>query len=155
MIKLNERGQVVDFAMNDKCAAGTGRFYEAMARVLEVSLDELAELSLQSDSAAQITSQCSVFAESEVITLLNEGTPLSEIAAGINESIAGRLTSLVRKAGLQEEVSVSGGGAKNRGLVLVLERRLAVKVSPLSSDPQVIGALGAALIARDRLLAAG
>jgi predicted CoA-substrate-specific enzyme activase len=154
VIKLNERGQVVDFAMNDKCAAGTGRFYEAMARVLEVTLGELAELSLQADSAAGITSQCSVFAESEVITLLNEGTPLKEIAAGINEAIAGRLTSLVRKAGLEEEVCVSGGCAKNRGLILVLERRLEVGVSPLASDPQIIGALGAALIARERMLAA-
>ncbi len=150
VIKLNQRGQVVDFAMNDKCAAGTGRFYEAMARVLEISLDELAELSLQADEAAVISSQCSVFAESEVITLLSEGKPLAAIAAGINEAIAGRLTSLVRKAGLEEEVTVSGGCAKNRGLVRSLERRLSVAVKPLPIDPQIVGALGAALIAWER-----
>ena len=150
VIKLNQRGQVVDFAMNDKCAAGTGRFYEAMARVLEVSLDELAELSLEAGEAASISSQCSVFAESEVITLLNEGSPLAAIAAGINEAIAGRLTSLVRKAGLEEEVTVSGGCAKNRGLISSLERRLNVAVKPLPVDPQIVGALGAALIAWER-----
>lgn len=151
VIKLNQRGQVVDFAMNDKCAAGTGRFYEAMARVLELPLDELAEISLKSSAASVITSQCSVFAESEVITLLNEGAPLADIAAGINESIAGRLTSLVRKAGLEEEVTVSGGCAKNRGLIIALEKRLGVAVKPLPVDPQIIGALGAALIAQERL----
>lgn len=151
VIKLNDQGQVVDFVMNDKCAAGTGRFYEAMARVLELSLDELAALSLRSTHPAQISSQCSVFAESEVITLLNEGVALADIAAGINESIAGRLASLVRKAGLEEEVSVSGGCAKNQGLIIALEKKLKVAVKPLSMDPQIIGALGAALIAGDRV----
>ncbi len=152
VIKLGEKGQVVDFVMNDKCAAGTGRFYEAMARALELSLEELAALSLKSSSPAQITSQCSVFAESEVITLLNEGVDLVDIAAGINESIAGRLASLVRKAGLEEEVVLSGGCAKNKGLTIALERRLKVSVAPLSMDPQIVGALGAALIARERIV---
>ncbi len=151
VIKLDGKGQVVDFVMNDKCAAGTGRFYEAMARALELTLEELAALSLESSSPAQITSQCSVFAESEVITLLNEGVDLVDIAAGINESIAGRLASLVRKAGLEEEVAISGGCAKNQGLTIALERRLKVSVKPLPMDPQIIGALGAALIARDRV----
>ncbi len=150
VIKLNPRGRVADFAMNDKCAAGTGRFYEAMARVLEITLEELAELSLRAEEAAAISSQCSVFAESEVITLLNEGIPLPAIAAGINEAIAGRLTSLVRKVGLEEEVAVSGGCAKNRGLIRALEERLGAAVKPLPADPQIVGALGAALIAAER-----
>jgi predicted CoA-substrate-specific enzyme activase len=151
VIKISPKGKVVDFAMNDKCAAGTGRFFEAMARVLEISLQELSEFSLQSQEPAQITSQCSVFAESEVITLLNEGADISDIAAGINEAISARLASLVRKVGLEEEVTVSGGCAKNGGLIRSLEKKLGVQVKSLDMDPQVIGALGAALIAKKRL----
>ncbi len=147
VIRISPAGKVVDFAMNDKCAAGTGRFFEAMARVLEITLQELSELSLRSASPAQITSQCSVFAESEIITLLNEGVDIVDIAAGINEAIASRLASLARKVGLEEEVTVSGGCAKNRGLMAALERKLGLEIKSLSMDPQVIGALGAALIA--------
>lgn len=155
VIRISPQGRVVDFAMNDKCAAGTGRFFEAMSRVLEVSLERLSELSLLSEKPAQITSQCSVFAESEVITLLNEGVDIEDIAAGINEAIAARLASLVRKVGVEEEVSVSGGCAKNQGLILALERKLAVKLKPLGMDPQLIGALGAAIIAGRRLAGGG
>jgi len=151
VIKISPKGKVVDFAMNDKCAAGTGRFFEAMARVLEITLEDLSALSLRSQSPAQITSQCSVFAESEVITLLNEGAEVSDIAAGINEAISARLSSLVRKVGLEEEVTVSGGCAKNRGLIMALEKKLGVQVKMLDMDPQVIGALGAALIAGRRV----
>ena len=151
VIRISPKGKVIDFAMNDKCAAGTGRFFEAMARVLEISLQDLSELSLRSEDPAQITSQCSVFAESEVITLLNEGAEISDIAAGINEAISARLASLVRKVGLEEEVTVSGGCAKNGGLIRSLEKKLGVQVKSLEMDPQVIGALGAALIARKRL----
>ena len=150
VIKISPKGKVIDFAMNDKCAAGTGRFFEAMARVLEITLEDLAELSMRSNDPAQITSQCSVFAESEVITLLNEGADISDIAAGINEAIAARLSSMVRKVGLEEEVTVSGGCAKNRGLIVALENKLGVQVKGLGMDPQVIGALGAALIAGRR-----
>ena len=151
VIKISPKGKVVDFAMNDKCAAGTGRFFEAMARVLEISLEELSQLSLQAQQPAQITSQCSVFAESEVITLLNEGAMISDIAAGINEAISARLASLVRKVGLEEEVTVSGGCAKNEGLMRSLQAKLGVQVKHLGMDPQVIGALGAALIAARRV----
>jgi predicted CoA-substrate-specific enzyme activase len=151
VIKISPKGKVVDFAMNDKCAAGTGRFFEAMARVLEIDLDDLSEYSLRSCNPAQITSQCSVFAESEVITLLNEGVGIEDIAAGINEAIASRLTILVRKIGLDEEVAVSGGCAKNRGLIVALAKRLGVDIKGLAMDPQIIGALGAALIAGRRI----
>ena len=151
VIKLSPRGKVVDFAMNDKCAAGTGRFFEAMARVLEISLHDLSELSMRSHEPSQITSQCSVFAESEVITLLNEGAEVSDIAAGINEAIAARLASMIRKVGLEEEFTVSGGCAKNRGLIAALEKKLGLQVKALGMDPQVIGALGAALIAGRRM----
>jgi predicted CoA-substrate-specific enzyme activase len=152
VIKISPAGKVVDFAMNDKCAAGTGRFFEAMARVLEISLQDISDLSLRSSQAAQITSQCSVFAESEVITLLNEGAEIEDIAAGINEAIASRLATLARKVGLEEEVAVSGGCAKNRGLIVALGNKLGVEVGNLAIDPQIVGALGAALIARRRVL---
>lgn len=152
VIRISPKGKVVDFAMNDKCAAGTGRFFEGMARVLEISLTDISELSLSSSDPAQISSQCTVFAESEVITLLNEGVSIEDIAAGINEAIAARLSSLVRKVGLEEEVSVSGGCAKNEGLMHSLEKKLGMEVKPLSMDPQIIGALGAALIANRRVL---
>lgn len=151
VIKISPKGKVVDFAMNDKCAAGTGRFFEAMARVLEIGLDDISEYSLRSHKPAQITSQCSVFAESEVITLLNEGEEIEDIAAGINEAIAARLASLARKVGLEEEVAVSGGCAKNKGLIESLERKIGLEIKVLSMDPQVIGALGAALIAARRI----
>ncbi len=151
VIRISPKGKVADFAMNDKCAAGTGRVFEGMARVMEISLKDISELSLQSSQPAQITSQCSVFAESEVITLLNEGADIRDIAAGINEAIAARLASLVRKVGVEPQVSVSGGCAKNKGLIVALERKLGVEVKPLSMDPQVIGALGAALMAGRRL----
>jgi len=151
VIKINAAGKVVDFTMNDKCAAGTGRFFEAMARALDITLEDLSEMSLGSENPAQITSQCSVFAESEVITLLNEGVEIKDIAAGINEAIASRLAVMVRKIGLEEEVAVSGGCAKNKGLIASLSRKLGVKVKALGMDPQLIGALGAALIAERRV----
>jgi predicted CoA-substrate-specific enzyme activase len=137
--------------MNDRCAAGTGRFFEAMARVLDCGLEGLSSLSLQAKSAATITSQCSVFAESEVITLVNEGVDLADIAAGLHNSIAGRLNSMVRKVGLVEDVALTGGCAKNEGLAKALEEKLGVKVKKLPQDPQIAGAVGAALIARERL----
>ena len=100
---------------------------------------------------ATITSQCSVFAESEVITLVNEGVDLADIAAGLHNSIAGRLNSMVGKVGLVEDVALTGGCAKNEGLVKALEEKLGVRVKRLPEDPQIVGALGAALIAREKL----
>jgi activator of 2-hydroxyglutaryl-CoA dehydratase len=118
--------------MNDRCAAGTGRFFEAMARVLDCGLQGLSELSLQGKNPATISSQCSVFAESEVITLVNEGVDLADIVAGLHASIASRLNSMVRKVGLVED-------------------KLGVSVKKLPLDPQIAGAIGAALIAAERV----
>ena len=151
VMALDVNGRVLDFVMNDKCAAGTGRFFEAMARVLDCGLDGLAELSLRAEHPATITSQCSVFAESEVITLVNEGVELVDIAAGIHASIASRLSSLVRRVGVVEEIALSGGCAKNRGLAKALSEKLEVGIRQLPIDPQIAGALGAALIAGERL----
>jgi predicted CoA-substrate-specific enzyme activase len=153
VMSLDAKGKVLEFVMNDRCAAGTGRFFEAMARVLDCGLEGLSELSLRGKDPAPITSQCSVFAESEVVTLVNEGVNLEDIVAGLHASIAGRLNSMVRKVGLTEDVALTGGCAKNDGLAKALEDKLGVSVSKLPLDPQIAGAIGAALIAAERLSA--
>jgi activator of 2-hydroxyglutaryl-CoA dehydratase len=122
-----------------------------MARVLDCGLQGLSELALQGNNPATISSQCSVFAESEVITLVNEGKELSDIVAGLHASIASRLNAMVRKVGLVEDVVLTGGCAKNDGLAKALEDKLGVSVKKLPLDPQIAGAIGAALIAADRV----
>jgi predicted CoA-substrate-specific enzyme activase len=151
VISLDAKGKVLEFAMNDRCAAGTGRFFEAMARVLNCGLDGISSLENQGDNAATISSQCSVFAESEVITLINEGVDLPNIIAGINNAVANRLFSMVRRVGLTQELVLTGGCSKNAGLATALEKRLGVSVATLPQDPQIAGAVGAALIASDKL----
>ena len=150
VISLSEKGKVIEFVMNDRCAAGTGRFFEAMARVLHCGLEGISELANQGESAASITSQCSVFAESEVVTLINEGTDIKDIIAGINNSVAARLTSMVRRVGLVEDLALTGGCSKNHGLARALEGKLAITVTRLPVDPQIAGAIGAAVIAREK-----
>ena len=151
VISLDAKGKVLEFAMNDRCAAGTGRFLEAMARVLGCGREGISSLENQGASAATIRSQCSVFAESEVITLINDGVDLANIIAGINNSVANRLYSMVRRIGLSQELVLTGGCSKNAGLAKALEKRLGVNVSTLPQDPQIAGAVGAALIASEKL----
>jgi predicted CoA-substrate-specific enzyme activase len=148
---VSEKAKVLEFVMNDRCAAGTGRFFEAMARVLHCGLEGLSSLSLDGQHPANISSQCSVFAESEVVTLVNEGVELSDIVAGLHNSVASRLSSMVGRVGLVEDVALTGGCAKNEGLVKALEDKLKVKVKRLSEDPQIVGAIGAALIAKEKV----
>lgn len=150
VIRLDDDGRILDFAMNDKCAAGTGRFLEVMAKAMEVKLDDLGELSKKSVNPAQITSQCSVFAETEVISLIAQGVEVVDIIGGIHESIASRIASLVHKVGLKEDVTVTGGVAKNSGVIEAIKKKLGVEIKKLPLDPQVIGALGAALIAQEK-----
>ncbi len=150
-IKVDPEGRVIDFIMNEKCAAGTGRFLEIMAQALEVSVEELGPLSLKARRPAKITSQCSVFAETEVIGLIAEGWDIADIAAGVNDSIAGRIASLVYKVGVERDVMVTGGIAKNEGFIRMLERKLGVEVKRPPIDPQVVGALGAAVIALEEV----
>lgn len=150
VMSLNDKGKVVEFVMNDRCAAGTGRFFEGMARALNCGLEGLSSLNNQGEAPCIITSQCSVFAESEVVTLINEGDDLNNIIAGINNSVAGRLNSMVRKVGLVPDVALTGGCAKNAGLAKVLEKQLGVSVIRLPVDPQLAGAVGAALLAMDK-----
>lgn len=153
VISVDGTGRVLEFAMNDRCAAGTGRFFEAMARVLNCGLEGISSLDNQGPDPATISSQCSVFAESEVITLISEGTELANIVSGINSSVANRLFSMVRRIGLVKELVLTGGCSKNRGLSQALEKRLGCQISTLSQDPQIAGALGAALIAGDKVKA--
>ncbi len=150
VISIDESGKVLDFAMNDKCAAGTGKFFEAMARALRCKLEELATLACQSNTPAAITRQCSVFAESEVVTLLNSGTNRTDIAAGIHISIAGRLHSMLNRVGIIPEIAFTGGCAKNEALRQALTKKIGLSLTPLRMDPQLAGALGAALLARQR-----
>lgn len=150
VIALREDGRVREFVMNDKCAAGTGRFLESQARVLRVKIEEFSELSQRADSPALISAQCSVFAESEVITQLNEGNSIENVVAGIHVAIASRLISLLKRVGIQEDLTVSGGCAKNEGLIRILEEKVGVTVVHLREDPQIVGALGAAVLAQEK-----
>lgn len=146
-IVINENGKVIDFAMNDKCAAGTGRFLEVMARALEVNLDEFGNMSLKADNAASISSLCTVFAESEVISLISKGENRQNIIAGIHESIASRVVAMGNRIGLRDPVMMTGGVAKNIGVVRALEKKINTSIS-VSENAQVTGAIGAGLIAR-------
>ncbi len=125
-------------------------FFEMMTRALDCGLESFSTLALESNNCATISSQCTVFAESEVITLVNEGGKLKDILAGLNLSIANRLNSLVKKVGLVEDVVLTGGCAKNIGLAKSLEDKLKVNVKKLPTDPQITGALGAAIIAAEK-----
>ena len=148
-IAVDQNGGVRKFLMNDKCAAGTGRFLEMMARTLEVDLDDLGPLALRADYPANITSLCSVFAESEVISHIAEDTPMEVIARGVCSSIAQRTLSLLERVGKEEKFAMSGGVAKNTGVVKELERSLGNKLQ-IPEDPHTIGALGAAMFAADQ-----
>ncbi len=152
-IAIDTDGTVLNFAMNDKCAAGTGRFFEAMARSFEMSLPEFSQLSLTAKNVIPITAQCTVFAESEVISLVGEGKPMEEIAAGIQMAVAKRCFVMAKKAGATDSIALTGGCAKNGGLKAAIERVLKLKVIELAVDPQLMGALGAAEYARQKGLA--
>ena len=149
-IAVDTDGTVLNFAMNDKCAAGTGRFFEAMARAFEMDLTEFSNLSLQAKNVIPITAQCTVFAESEVISLVGEGKPMDEIAAGIELSVAKRCFVMSKKAGATDAITLTGGCAKNAGLKAAIEKVLRLKVIDLPIDPQLMGALGAAEYARQK-----
>ena len=145
-ISLDETGKVKNFVMNDKCAAGTGRFLEVMARALEVNLDEFGAMSLRARQPAKISSLCTVFAESEVISLIARGEQRPQIIAGIHESIAARVSSMLARVGVAEPVMITGGVARNEGVVHALEKKLGVKIE-VSPYAQANGAIGAAVLA--------
>lgn len=153
-LRVAETGRVVAFRMNDRCASGAGRFLERVARSLEIELDQVGELSLRSQDPQPISSICAVLAESEVINHVTAGKPVEDILRGAHNSIAERLVALVRQVGAQPEITLTGGVTRNRGLVRALEERLGAKLNT-SPHSEYAGALGAALLARQRWLRLG
>jgi predicted CoA-substrate-specific enzyme activase len=147
-IALDEGGRVTDFVMNDRCAAGTGRFLEVMAKALEVNLEDLGALSFRSHEQVQISSTCTVFAESEVISYKNQGKKKEDIVAGLTGAIASRIAGMVNQISIKEEIMLTGGVAFNQGVVSALQKKIG-KPIVVPENPQIIGALGAALIASE------
>ena len=156
-IRLDGKGHVADFAMNDKCAAGTGRFLEAMARALQVDIMELSELDSGAEENLTLSSMCTVFAESEVVSLIANGKEVKEIVAGMNRAIASRISALVKRVCRDTSslsIAMSGGVAHNRGVVRALCSAFGQDIA-VPDHPDTIGALGAALMARERSIDKG
>jgi predicted CoA-substrate-specific enzyme activase len=154
VIKLGSQGNIINFVMNDKCAAGTGRFLEVMAQALEIQLADMGPLSLKSQQEIAISSMCTVFAESEVISLVAETRPIEDILNGLHQAVSTRLVGMLNQLGVEPEVTMCGGVAKNIGIVTKIQEKLGLTIN-LPPEPQIIGALGAALIARDLVRKAG
>ncbi len=146
-IKIND-GKVTSFVMNDKCAAGTGRFLEIIADSLGIPLTKLGEISLTAERAAEISSTCTVFAEHEVINKLASGESTANLVAGIHESVATRVYALVNKLKIEPDVAITGGGAKNIGLIKALEGKFGFPIL-VPPEPLITGALGAAIIGKE------
>lgn len=145
-ISLDDNGRVIDFAMNDKCSAGTGRFLENMVRVLEIHLEEMGRIGANSKESVKITSTCTVFAESEVISLIHQGKNRESIISGLFEAIVLRIIPLAMRVGLKKQLTLTGGVAKNEGVVSAFKRLLGYEVN-IPEDPQIVGAFGAGLMA--------
>lgn len=150
VIKLKPDGAIMDFALNDRCAAGTGRFLEVMARALKLEMDEFSTLYEKSLAPCPINSTCIVFAESEVISLVAQGNTKMDIAAGLHQSIAKRVGNMAKRLGIGKNTAFVGGVAKNASMRKALEDYLGIDFVSLSKDPQITGALGAAVIAKER-----
>jgi len=145
-IRVDENGKVVDFALNEKCAAGAGVFTEAMARALEIPLEEMGPLSLKSTQAVTMNARCAVFAESELVTLIHSKTPKPDMARAIHDAIANRIVSMVRRVGAEKEVVLVGGVSRNVGFVSSLNRELGLEVK-IPDNAEFVGAIGAAVAA--------
>lgn len=149
VIRCDSTGRVITYGNNEKCAAGAGAFIETMARVLEVSVEEMGTLSQKSSRDVSLNSTCAVFAETEVVSLIHANTPKHNIARAIHDAIAIRVTTMIRRVGIEGEVVFIGGLAKNMGVVERLKHHLGVKII-IPEEPQIVTALGAALIARGK-----
>ena len=147
VIKVNN-GRVEDFEMNDRCAAGTGKFLEVMAQTLGFSIDHIGEEALEAERSVSINSMCTVFAESEVISLIARGENTRNIALGLHESVLNRLMAIINRVGVAEDVIFAGGVAKNRCMGVLLQKKLGVEVR-IPDEPQIVGAVGAALAANN------
>lgn len=148
VIRVDENGVLVNFIMNDKCAAGTGRFLEVMSRTLGVTFEELGFMALKARGRVELSSRCSIFAETEVLHFLQRGADKEDLAAGICKSMADRVMALVRRVGVEKEVMITGGVAKNVAVKTELEKMLNLRMITPRLDPQLIGAYGAAVFAK-------
>jgi predicted CoA-substrate-specific enzyme activase len=151
-ISVNAKGEITDFCMNDKCAAGTGRFLGAAAAALDIPIDDLGPVSLQSTKPIKISTTCTVFAESEVLAWIGKGKKIEDILWGVHKSIASRSAGLMRRVGINDEITFTGGVTRNKGMVKALEDRLEKPLN-ISDDCHYMGALGAALFALDNVKA--
>jgi predicted CoA-substrate-specific enzyme activase len=150
-MRLDARGGMVKFTANDKCASGTGRFLEVMARVLGIGLADLGEMSLLSKTPITLASACTVWAQADVIQYLNNKVPIEDIAAGVNSAMASRMAVIVNNIGFERDVVMTGGVAKNSGVVAALEKMLGIRIKRIiRADPQLAGAIGAALFAKEK-----
>jgi len=147
-INIDPQGKVTDFIMNDKCAAGSGRFVEVIADTLGLKLEQMGDLSLQSRQPAQISSICTIWAQQEVASRLAEGVPVPDLIAGVHQSLADRVARMVKRLKLQKEVILTGGGGKNKGLVKALFEQLDCEIL-VPQEPLITGALGGALLGKD------
>ncbi len=152
-IKVNKNGEIQKYVYNDACATGTGRFLEVMAEALGVELENMGELSLEAKETVNISNQCAVFAETEVISLVNQGYHLNDILGGLHHALAQRVVALARSIVLEEDITFTGGVAKNIGVFKSIEDTLGVKLKKMDKiDPQINGAVGAALFAQESQL---
>lgn len=147
-IKIDASGKIVDFVMNDKCAAGSGRFIEVIADTLGVPLEKVGDLSLESKNPAKISNICTIWAQQEVAASLAQGIPISDLLAGIHQSLADRISRMVNRLRVQDVVIVTGGGAKNKGLMKALSEQLGYEIG-VPEEPLITGALGAALLGKE------
>ncbi|MDQ7029707.1 MAG: acyl-CoA dehydratase activase, partial [Ardenticatenia bacterium] len=150
-IRVSPDGDVIDFVMNDKCAAGTGRFLQYAAMALDIPLGQIGTIALQAQRPVKISTTCTVFAETEVLSWLAKGKKIEDILMGVHRSIATRSIGLLRRVGIEEEVTFTGGVAKNLGMVNVLNELLGLSLN-VSEESHFMGALGAALFAMDRII---
>jgi len=146
-------GNLVDFVMNDKCAAGTGRFLEVISDALGIKVEDLGSISLKSTDKVKISSVCTIFAQQEVVSYLSEGTPLEDIVAGLHEAIAGRVVRMVKRLKIEPDVVLTGGVAKNIGVVRAVREHIGLEVL-VPDDPLLSGALGAAILGKETVLKA-
>ena len=156
VVRLNEKGQVTNFVVSERCAAGSGRFLEVIANVLQINLKDIGPLSLKSGNPVTFTTSCAVFGESEAVSRVAEGTAKEDILAGIHEALANKISALIDRVGLERECAISGGGALNIGLTKSMEEKLGIRLL-VPPQPQVVTALGAAIMAEEmeRLTASG
>ncbi|OGP69093.1 MAG: 2-hydroxyglutaryl-CoA dehydratase [Deltaproteobacteria bacterium RBG_13_47_9] len=149
-IKIDESGKIIDFVMNDKCAAGSGRFIEVIADTLGVPLDQVGDLSLKSKNPSRISNICTIWAQQEVAASQAEGVSVPDLLAGVHQSLADRISRLVSRLKGEEEIIVTGGGGKNKGLIKALSDQLGHEIL-VPEEPLITGALGAALLGKDIL----